>query len=267
MRVALGVLASLAMIGGVAACTEVSTNPSVVVALEVQTPQLPAVVQGDTMRDSTGTPAPLVAIAFNGHNDTIPDAPFRFIALDTGIVSVDSVTGLVVARDTIGQARVIVSAGTLQSVPLTIQVTRAPDSLRVTSGQTDTLHYAVLSDGSLVTDTGAVLQVNLSHLAGVDTLVPVPNYLVQFAIVDPADLPSDTSHVFLANDRRFPSRIDTTDAQGTASRRLVIPAHPSTTLPDSVIVDVASFKQDRTRTPVRGSPARFIVYLEKLDSK
>ena len=33
MRLALGVLVSLAMIGGVAACTEVSTNPSVVVAL------------------------------------------------------------------------------------------------------------------------------------------------------------------------------------------------------------------------------------------
>jgi hypothetical protein len=264
MRVALGVLASLAMIGGVAACTEVSTNPSVVVALEVHAPQLPAVVQGDTMRDSTGTPAPLVAIAFNGRNDTIPDAPVRFLALDSGVISVDSVTGLVVARDTTGQSRVIVSAGTLQSVPLTIQVTRAPDSLQAVSPLSDTLVYV------LGFDSTTAFQVRLSHLVSpADTLVPVPNYLVQYAIVDPPGLPSDTAHVVILNDSRAPAHADTTDAQGMASRRLLVPRSPAAGAlpPDSVVVEVTAFKQDRAHTPVPGSPVRFTVQLQQATKK
>ncbi|HEX6967101.1 MAG TPA: hypothetical protein VF166_15030 [Gemmatimonadaceae bacterium] len=262
MRVVLGALVSLAALGGLAACTKVSTNPTTVVAIELQAPQLPSVVQSDTLRDTTGLPAPLVAIAFNGHNDTIPAAPFRFIALDTGIVSVDSVTGLVTGRDTIGQARVIATAGTLQSVPVTIQVTRAPDSLQAVSATADTLRYFFGKDST------RTLQVRLSHLvSSADSLVPVPNYLVQFAIVDPAGLPSDTAHVVIVNERRAPVRADTTDAQGTASRQLLVPRSLAENPPDSVIVEVTAFKQDRARTPVPGSPVRFTVQLQPATTK
>lgn len=262
MRDALGVLMSLALIGGVAACTEVSTNPTVVAALELHPPQLPSVVQGDTLRDTTGAPAPLVAIAFNGHNDSIADAPFRFIALDTGIVTIDSLTGLVVARDTIGQARVIATAGSLQSVPVTIRVTRAPDSLQTESPPADTITYVGGSDSS------ATLQVRLSHVAiPGDTLVPVPNYLVRFAIVEPADLPADTAHVVLVDDRRSPSHADTTDAQGLASRRVLVPRFLAAIPPDSAIVVVTAFRPDRARTPVPGSPVQFIVHFQQADTK
>src|SRR5690242_10273253 len=117
MRGAWGRLLSLAAMVGMIACTKVSTSPSVVVALELHDPQLPSLVEGDTLRDTTGAPAPLVAIAFSGKNDSIPDPPLRFLALDTGIVTVDSITGLVMGRDITGDARIIASAGTLQSVP------------------------------------------------------------------------------------------------------------------------------------------------------
>ena len=256
-----GRLLSLVAIGGLVACTKVSTNPSMVAALELHDPQLPALVEGDTLRDTTGAPAPLVAVVFNGENDTISDAPLRFLALDTGIVTVDSITGLVTGRDTTGQARVIASAGTLQSLPVTVRVTLPPDSLQPLGSLSDTVHVV------LGTDSSVTLQVRVSHdtspaVPG-DSLVPVPNYLVHFAIVDPPDFPTrDTTAILLVDDRRAPAGTDTTDAQGIASRLLLVPRSLASTPPDSVVVEASAVRQNRDRTPVPGSPVRFVVHIQ-----
>ena len=256
-----GRLLSLVAIVGLVACTKVSTNPSVVTALELHDPQLPALVESDTLRDTTGTPAPLVAVAFNGANDTIADAPLRFLALDTGIVTVDSVTGVVTGRDTTGEARIIASAGTLQSLPVTVRVTLPPDSLQPLGSLSDTVHVV------LGTDSSVTLQVRVSHdttpaVPG-DSLVPVPNYLVHFAIVDPPNFPTrDTTTILLVDDRRAPSGADTTDAQGSASRRLLVPRSLAATPPDSIVVEASAVRQNRERTPVPGSPIRFVIHIQ-----
>ena len=53
----------LAAVAG--SCTEIGTNPATVTALEFDSLPYPAVVTGDTLRDSLGNAAPLSATAFN----------------------------------------------------------------------------------------------------------------------------------------------------------------------------------------------------------
>jgi hypothetical protein len=260
MRGALVALRALGAMAVLVGCTEVGTGPSEVVAIELHEPQLPALTAGDTLRDTTGMPAPLVAIAFNGMGDTVVDAPFRFLVLDTGIVAVDSATGLVTGRDTTGDARVLVGVGALQSAPITLHVTLAPDTLTTAGLQHDTLHFTA------GVDSGRTLQVTLSHdptpgVAG-DPLVPVANYLVRFSIVAPGDVPpGDTTGVLLVSSGHRASGVDTTDAQGIASRQLLVPSSLTSFPPDSVVVDVTAVEQTRDRRPVPGSPIRFVVHI------
>jgi hypothetical protein len=261
-----GVVASLLVLGAAAAltgCDALGTAPSNgIAAIELHPPVLPALTRGDTLRDTTGAPTPLAAIALDGQGDTVPDAPFRFLVLDTGIVDVDSTSGLVTARDTTGEARVIVGAGALQSAPVTVRVTLQPDTLVPLVSRNDTLHFNVI----VPADSARALQLRLSHdptpaIAG-DTLVPVPNYLVRFSIIAPADLSGeDTTQVMLVGDGRTPSRVDTTDAQGAASRRILIPRSITSLPPDSVVVEATAFRQAPGRPPVPGSPVRFVVHI------
>ncbi|HEX5436252.1 MAG TPA: hypothetical protein VFW98_03780 [Gemmatimonadaceae bacterium] len=251
-------LAALAVWSG--GCTEVGTNPDAFLAIELQAPTLPSMVQGDTLRDSTGVPVPLRVTVLNGRNDTVTDAPVRFLALDTGIVAVDSVTGLVTARDTTGQARIIASAGALQSAPVSVIVTLSPDSLQALGATDDTLRY------SLGVDSSRTLSLRLAHdsTPGVpgDSLVPVPAYLVRFAIVAPAGFPiGDSTQVMLVDDSRRGSALDTTDAQGSASRRVLVPRTLAVAPPDSLVIEATAVRQDRARSAVPGSPVRFVVHI------
>src|SRR4051812_38951113 len=75
---------------GALACSDVSTNPSVAIAIEFDSLPWPAVVAGDTMRDSAGNVVALRAIAFNSKGDTILGAPVRFLSPDAAFVTIDS---------------------------------------------------------------------------------------------------------------------------------------------------------------------------------
>lgn len=251
------VFASLATGAAVLSCSEFGTDPDAAVAIEIDPLELPAIVVGDSLRDAMGQVVSLSARAFNSSNDIISGAPIRFYLLDTGIVTLDSITGRIFGQRT-GQATVIASIGGLQSDRITIRVTLRPDTIF----GLDSLRRSMLFSLQGATNSGD-LRVFLGHdsltSAGADTSIAVSNYLVRFRIVAPggdsASI-SDTTRVVLTNESDRPSVVDTSDAQGIASRRLRLSAAVNI-IPDSVVVEATATRPDNS--PVAGSPVRFII--------
>lgn len=231
------------------ACTKVGTEPTVAVAIESFAPPLPSVVVGDTMRDTSGSVAPLKAIVYNSSGDTIPDAPIHFLALDSlHKVSLDTTTGIVVGRDT-GQTRIIAHVGSLQSEPITVTVVLPPTAMIPLDSLVDTLDYTI--DFATGRDTLQNLRVRLVHVAGTDTIA-VPSYLVRYAFEYPAGYDnSDSTKVQLVNGTsRKPSLLVTTGPDGSTSQALRITpfATPDT---DSVVVSAVAGQPGGPSAPIR----------------
>lgn len=247
-----------ASIAGPVACTEVGTDPAAVVAIELDPTVVPAIVAGDSLRDSTGNAVALSARAFNASNTVIPGARFTFLVIgDTSVARVDSTSGLVVGLKP-GETSVVASVGSLQSARVAIRVTLRPDSLVPLDSLRDTLDIVFGQDN--VKALRVSLRSDTTPAVTTDSLLPVANYEVRFEIVTPAGLPvDDTTKVLLVNDLKRPSRLDTTDASGIASRQLRLSPAAQSSIPDSVVVRVSAFQPDRT--PVAGSPMHFVITL------
>ena len=238
---------------GALACTKVGTGPSVPVAIEAFAPPLPSVVVGDTMRDTSGNAAPLRATVYNSDDQPIPDAPIRFLAIDSlRHVTLDTTTGIVVGRDT-GQARIIARIGSLQSEPITVTVVQPPTAIIPLDPLLDSVDYTI--DFTTGRDTLQNLRVRLIHVAGTDT-VSVPSYLVRYTFEYPAGYDNgDSTRVQLVNAAtRKPALLVTTSTDGSTNEALRITpfAIPDT---DSVIV--------RAQAAQPGGPAtaiRFVVH-------
>ncbi len=256
MRPVRRLLVLLVGMAGVHACSEVGTDPDVPVAIEIDPLILPAIAEGDSLRDTLGAVARITARALNSRNEVIADAPIRFITLrsDTAIIAVDSATGRVAGLRE-GMAEVVAQVAGLQSVRLTIRVTPAPDTVYPISALVDSVLY------SLADDTARTLAVAVARrdttTQGRDTLVMVPFWRVRYTIVDPPDLATntDTTRVYIANGANRLSRVDTTDASG-ASRRIRFPvAVVSDTTRRTFVTEVVVMGPDGTSLP--GSPLLF----------
>ena len=238
----------------VAACADIDTGPNVPASLEFEALPFPAVVAGDTLRDTSGIATPLRATAYNSDNDEIVAAPVRYGVLDN-LLSVDSTTGIVVAgapavADTSG--RVIASIGGLQSAPLRLSIVQRPDSV-ARSGAVDTLRYSV-------TDTtknlSGELAVRVVHRAASGDS-PVRGWIVTFALQNPAD--STRARIVGDDGRR--STTDTTSTAGIASRKIRLLPAGLTSARDSIIV----LARARYRgADLRGSPVRLILPVQPL---
>jgi hypothetical protein len=242
-------------VGGVYACTEVGTDPDVPVAIEIDPPTLPAIAEGDSLRDTLGLVQPIVARALNSRNEVIPDAPIRFFAVrNDSIIAVDSATGAV-AGLRVGDADVVAQVAGLQSVRLPVRVTLAPDTVYTDSALVDSILY------DLADDTARALIVTVARRAtvdGRDTLLPVPLWRARYTITDPSDLATntDTTRVYMANESNRLSRVDTTGATGTASRRIRFPlAIVSDTTRRTFVTEVVVLRANGT--PLAGSPFLF----------
>lgn len=244
-RVALVVAVATGGIGAATACTKIPTDANAVLSLALDSLPAPAVVLGDTLRDSTGRVAPIRATVYNFEGAIISNAPLTFEALDRG-VTIDKTTGLAIG-DSLRQtpARILISIGGLQAIR-TLDVTLRPDSVRAVNGR-DSLQYSL-------TDTtknfSPVLSVKVSHSLVADSAVKA--YVVGFAVISPAD----TLLAALVNDAGGPSRIDTTDVSGIASRRIRLNPARLVALTDSIIVN-ASVKYRGAH--IRGSPVRLVL--------
>jgi hypothetical protein len=252
------VAAALVIALGVAGCTEIGTDPQAAVAIELAPLAVPSVVAGDTLRDSTGAIVTPDARAINIENQEITGAPIRYLALDTGIVSVDSVSGVIVGKR-VGTTPILASIQGLQSERITVVVTLRPDTVVGLDSLQRTMQFSLTSPTAA---SSGPLRVFVGHdttIAGFDTTIAVASYLVRYAIVFPADASvslTDTTKVLLANDLGRPSTIDTTDASGIAGRAVRISTAVST-IPDSVIVDAHVSYPDTTS--VAGAPVRFVI--------
>ena len=242
---ALVVAVATAGIGLATACTKIPTDASAVLSLALDSLPAPAVVLGDTLRDSTGRAAPIRATAYNFQGTVISNAPLTFAALDRG-VTIDKVTGFAIG-DSLRQtpARILISLGSLQAIR-TLDVTLRPDTVRAVNGR-DSLQYSL-------TDTtknfSPALSLKVLHSLVADSVVK--SYVVGFAVVSPAD----TLLARLVNDAGGPSRTDTTDAGGIASRRIRLNPARLVALTDSIIVN-ASVKYRGAH--IRGSPVRMVL--------
>ena len=242
-------------VAGAHACTEVGTDPDVPVAIEIDPPTLPAIAEGDSLRDTLGVVQPIVARALNSRNEVIAGAPIRFFAArnDSAIIAVDSSTGTVAGLRT-GNAEVVAQVAGLQSVRLQVRVTPAPDSVYAVSPLLDSVLYALADDTAR---TLVVAVVRHDTVAGRDTLVLVPFWRVRYTIVDPPDLAAntDTTRAYIADASNRFSRVDTTGAD-SARRRIRFPTPVvSDTTRRTFVTEVVVLRADGT--PLPGSPILF----------
>ena len=111
---------ALAAAGLLAGCSNLPTTGNGVVALEVRIPSSLTLHLGDSVA--------LHARAFNQQGDTVA-ADIRWHTVDTAAVTVDSIRGVVTARQPSGTARIQASVGTLRSDPLTLLLAPATTTL------------------------------------------------------------------------------------------------------------------------------------------
>jgi hypothetical protein len=248
--IARGVVLAIAV-----ACTEVGTDPTVPVAIEIDPPVLPALAVGDTLRDTLGVVAPIVARALNSRNEVIPDAPITFVTLpNDSILDVDPETGIVVGNF-VGQADVVAQVAGLQSVRLPMRVTIRPDTAFTDAVLVDSVLYGIADDTArtlVVTVMGRVT------VDGRDTLVAVESWRVRYTITSPEGLAenTDTTRVYMANSANRLSRVDTTDTNGDATRRIRFPlAVVSDTARRTFVTEVVVLGAEGT--PLPGSPIVF----------
>ncbi|MEK6612844.1 MAG: hypothetical protein AABZ29_08660 [Gemmatimonadota bacterium] len=253
-RVPCWVAAAVAAAAAAGACSDVGTSPDAIVALAFDTLPYPAVVAGDTMRDSMGRAAPLRAVAYNADGDVIANPALRYLALDTGVL-IDAAGYLVATTRTSGSVRVVAAASALQSLTRTVIVTRAPSLFAVSGSATDTVKYAL---PDLPTNVSKAMTVKLTRDSAGTTL-GVPGFLVSWQVTFHGVTVerSDTTLASLWDDARHTSLLDTTFTDGTAARMLRI---RSNTLPSSADSFVVFATARHRGAVVAGSPARFVIH-------
>lgn len=257
-----------ALVCAIVSCTDLPSDPDTPFAISFSRAPSPSVVLGDVLRDSTGQPAKLRAVAFNLRGDTVRGAAITYFLVARDSQPATLADGQITAlSDTayIGDTlRVVAVAGGIQSTPLRIIVTVRPDQI-VRVGA-DTVRFSLPATDTL--PLSAAMQVRLRHTPigepARDTVVPA--YEVRFRIDSTSSRVADTSYVTISDDARRLSTVDTTDAIGLAARRVrvrrakfpfpydAIP--PGTSAVDTVYVSATSSYRG---APVAGSPVRFRV--------
>ena len=244
---------ALAALAG--SCTEIGTNPTVVTALEFDTLPYPAVVTGDTLRDSLGRAAPLRAIAFSATGAIVPNAAIRYYALDSGL-TIDP-SGIVTAQLRNGSVRVIASVPNLQSVVQHLSVSRRPDTVIVTSPTNDTLAYVLPDNAGANVSPALSLRVVTRDTAG--GITGTQGWLISYQVVfhGTSLATTDTTVASLWDGGGHATLIDTTGVDGAASRRLrVRPAGLPTAVESLTVIATVRYHG----ASVRGSPVSFVIH-------
>jgi uncharacterized membrane protein len=243
----------LAAVAG--SCTEIGTSPTTITSLEFDSLPFPAVVTGDTLRDSLGRAAPLHAIAFNAAGRIVPNPSITYLALDSGLTI--GPTGIVTAQLRNGAVRVIASAPGLQSVPETLVVARRPDSVIATQ-RVDTLLYSTPDSVGVNVVPALPLQVATRDTVG--GITGTQGWLVSYQVFfhGKALAITDTTIASLWNTAGLPALLDTTQLGGTVSPRLRVRSTLLPTLTESLTV-VATVRY--RGAPVPGSPVTYLIQL------
>jgi hypothetical protein len=231
----------------IAACVDIPTGANDLLSIQIDPLPSPSVVVGDTLRDSTGVASAPTVTAYNYNGDLVVNPLVKFTAVDRGI-HVDSLKGFVIGDSVRTGARLVVTVDGLSST-IPVAVTYRPDSAIGVNAR-DSLSYSATDTAANVS---AGMGLKLVHGASRDTAVA--SWRVGFRIVSA----SNTSLARIINDNGATSTADTTDATGTATRRIKIDVTKLTALVDSVIVEaVAKYRG----VNVKGSPVRLVLKLK-----
>ena len=248
------IVVALAAVMG--SCTQIGTSPTTITALQFDTLPFPAIVTGDSLRDSLGMVQPLRAIAFNATGGVIANASLSYLALDSGLTI--SSSGLVTAQLRNGRVRVIASAPGLQSVAETLIVTRRPDSVVATPPVIDTLHYVLPDNAGSNVSPSLGLQIVTRDTAG--GIAGTEGWLVSYQVLfhGKALAITDTTVASLWNPSSQPARVLRSAAGGLVSARLRVRPAGLPTAAESVTV-VATVRYRGAQ--VRGSPVTYQIQI------
>jgi hypothetical protein len=244
----LGVITAAAL--AAAACIDLSIDTDEIVAIELAEFPWPSIVAGDTLRDSSGAAAPLVARLFDGDGDLV-DGPVEFLVARPG-VRITVGDRLVADDTTTGTVGIFASTSGIQSVIREIEVVPAPRS--VVAGLVTPLQWVVPDNPA----TNTSQPVGVRVLANADS--GVRSWIVTFQLEAGGRqiAETDTTQIFLVGDNGRPSYVDTTDARGSASRRVRLRVVPGLVPPDSAVITVrVSYKGQL----LPGSPVRLVLPL------
>jgi hypothetical protein len=232
------------------ACGDVSGGSSSVLSIQFDSLATPAVVLGDSLRDTTGAVFHPVVHAYNFSGDEILPSPAWFQSPDSGI-SVDSATGIIVGDSLRTGARIIATVGGLQATRK-VDVTLRPDLIVAVDGF-DSLTYSLIDSTKNFSPT---LTVRVTHgVAPNDSAVA--SYIVSFNIVSQ----SDPNLADLINEAKIRSVVDTTDASGLAGRAIHLRPEliSSPSGEDSIVVNANARYRG---VLVKGSPVRLVLKLK-----
>ena len=242
-----------------AACSDLTTVPGGPQSLAIDSLPFPAVVVGDTLRDTLGIVRALSARVYDGANRLIPGAPVRFVALDTG-VALDSLTGRLVGINRRTSVRLVASVNSLQTLAKTIGVSNRPD----TGSNPDSLRrlvYVTVPRNDPANSYSLRVRVgSLPLVPGTSSDSVVEGWLVKFQLTR---LPSSVVDSTLLTAGVSNSPWAVTDGSGIASKTLrVVPKLGSRTNDTAVVQASVTYRGAH----VRGSPVTIVVPLAARDS-
>jgi hypothetical protein len=204
-----------------AACFELSGPPASLLAISTIRPAWPSVVVGDVLRDADGAEAPLRIEVFDSEGQPVTDATVSYVALDRGLrVDANGVVHGDSARTS--PARVVAQVrrvnDVIQTPEVGIDVVPLPDSVNPRADTTFAAKPIPVTDPAPISSDPLNVTV-LSKGVG-NTATPVRSWIVTFEIVSqPAGEGGQNTAVFVGGGAERTS-VDTTDANGLASRTI-----------------------------------------------
>ena len=252
------VLAGATIVVAALACGEVPTLPGGIAYISPVILPAPAVAFGDTLRDSAGVATPIEVFGIDNAGDTVRTIEPVFVVTTVPGRSVSITPTRFVIGDSVRTAQIVGQVGTrLQTPPASLDVVNQPDSIAASSA-TSALFPAPAATEVTSTVTLGVSVTSpptaIAPRAGVKSIIV--RYLVTQIFPESATLP-DTTLVLIDDAGRFRlptgrASTDTTDAAGTASRRIrAIPLGFDS-------VEISASATDLKGVPLKGSPILFM---------
>lgn len=232
----------LLLLGGAAlaaACAEAPTGAEPF-AIAFERLPFPAVVVGDSLRDTSGAAAPLAAVVYDASGAVLGEAPVTYLLLDAGATLLDG--GYVLGEEETAIVEVVAEAAGIPTQPLRLAVVPvAPDSLALLTTDPDTARYQV-RDTLSPADTSERLEVQVLHVPAAGEPEGVASWAVRYdlALFAGTTEVENDAIAFMAGENGRESPLDTTDANGRAWRRVRLNAARFQALDaiDSVVVSV-----------------------------
>jgi hypothetical protein len=240
------------------ACGEVPTLPGGIAYISPVILPAPAVALGDTLRDSMGVVTPIRVFGIGSDGDTVRTIEPVFVVTTVPGKSVRITPTYLVIGDSIRTAQIVGQVGSrLQTPPASLDVVNQPDSVAASSALSARFPAATATEVTSTLTLGVSVTsppVGAAPRAGVKSIIV--RYQVTRVFPAAATIP-DTTLVLIDDAGRFRlptgrASTDTTDAAGTASRRIrAIPLGFDS-------VEISASANNLRGVPLKGSPIRFM---------